>query len=173
MFFFFFPSWQKWHSCYLCFFVNAVENRSWAWAGWRSYELCANLFFCLRLCSFPFSCRHFSDFSLPQRRSHQWFLLFGVDIPNVSLFIYCISAITERLCWGWVKHATMDKSQYRSQGTARKRDVKHFRPALSVGLVSSHKGFHFKLYHVEKNKKKLLSQLSLTASWRRWWFVKD
>lgn len=67
------------------------------------------------------SCRNFSDFSLRQRSSHQWFLLFGVNIPNVSLFIYCISAVTERLC------EACNNGEFTiqiTQRTARKRDVK-------------------------------------------------
>lgn len=117
VFFFFQCSWKS-------------EN-SWAWAGWWSYELCVfqnlNLLFCFRLRALsppPASCRHFSDFSLAQRRSHQWFLLFGVNIPNVSLFYmlyFCRHwEVLLRLC----EACNNGKSQHRSQCTARKRDVK-------------------------------------------------
>lgn len=119
------------------FFVNAVESRRKA-----EHELGEEAMSCVFariwissfvsgcvLCLFyPLlfaSCRHVSGFSLHQRRSHQWFLLFGVNIPNVSLFIYCISAVNERFSRGCVKHAAIWESRYRSLRTARKEDVEH------------------------------------------------
>lgn len=120
--------------CFFFFFFQCSwkSENSWAWAGWWSYELCVfqnlNLLFCFRLRALssppPASCRHFSDFSLAQRRSHQWFLLFGVNIPNVSLFYmlyFCRHwEVLLRLC----EACNNGKSQHRSQCTARKRDVK-------------------------------------------------
>lgn len=116
------------------FFFNALENRRTV-----EHELGGEAMNCVfsriwtscfvsgcALCFPPplASCRHFSDFSLAQRRSHQWFLLFGVNIPNVSLFYmlyFCRHwEVLLRLC----EACNNGKSQHRSQCTARKRDVK-------------------------------------------------
>lgn len=146
------------------FFVNAVENRRTA-----EHELDDEAMSCVSvrirtssfvsgcvLCPFPSSsllfhfCRHFSDFYLPQRRFHQWFLLFGVNIPNVSLFIYCISAITERFCWGCVKHTTLGNHNTDHNARLEREMLNLTVSSCSVCLGPSHKGFCFKLYNVEK-----------------------
>lgn len=119
------------------------------------------------------SCRHFSDFSLPQRHSHQWFLLFGVNIPNVSLFIFCISAVTERFCRGCVKHAVMGNHNTDHNARFGREMLNLTVSSCSVCLSPSHKGFCFKLYNVEKIIIINYCHNLLTASWRRWWFVKD
>lgn len=182
----FFSFWTKiTFSLLLVFFVNAFEENSSAWAGWRSYELCVcqnpNLLFILFsgcvilsffLLLFP-SCRHFSDFSLPQRRSHQWFLLFGVNIPNVSLFINCIPAITERLCWGCAKHATTGNHNTDHSARLGREMLNLTISSCSVCLRRCHKGFCLKLYNVEKIIIINYCHMLLTASGRGWWFVKE
>lgn len=108
------------------------------------------------------SSRHFSDLSFPQRRSHQWFLLFGVNIPNVSLFIYCISAVTERFCRGCVKHAATGNDNTDHNARLEREMLNLTLSSCSVCLGPSHKGFCFRLYNVEKknnNNNKLLSHL--------------
>lgn len=57
-----------------------------------------------------------------QLPSHQWFLLYCVNIPNAFLFIYCISVVPKRCCQGCAKHATMGKDA--TNHSTRKRDVK-------------------------------------------------
>lgn len=113
---------------FVLFFPNALENRRTVEheLGGEAMNCCLVLF--QAACFVPppplASCRHFSDFSLAQRRSHQWFLLFGVNIPNVSLFYmlyFCRHwEVLLRLC----EACNNGKSQHRSQCTARKRDVK-------------------------------------------------
>lgn len=94
----------------------------------------------------------FSDFYFPERRSHQWFLLFGVNIPNVSLFVYCISALTERFSQGRVKHAPMGIHNT-DHNTRLEREM--LKPntfiLLCLSRSFSFKGFCFKLYDVGKN----------------------
>ena len=112
-FFCFFSLLDKNNSLLLCFSLTALEKKRTA-EHELGEEATSCMFARVRTCSFVSGCvlclpprRHFSDFSLPQRHSQQWSLLFDVNIPNVSLFIYCISAITERFCQGCVKHATV------------------------------------------------------------------
>lgn len=127
------------------------------------------LFFCLPS---PLKRRH------PRSRSHQWFfLLFSVNIQKVSLFIYCISAITDRFCWGCVKHATMG-SHYRSLSRSRREMFNLTLTSCSVCLSPTHNGLCFKLYNAKKknnnndNNKTIVTPL-LTASQRRCRFIKD
>lgn len=98
--------------------------------------------FCLRLHALtlpPFSpLRLLSPFSAT---SHQWFLLFGVNIPNVSLFVYCISAVTERFSRGCATHATMGNHNTDHIARLEREMFNLTLSSCSVCLGPSHKGF--------------------------------
>lgn len=96
------------------------------------------------------SCCHFSDFPRPQRRPHQWSLLFCVNIPNASLFIYCISAVTKRCCQGCAKHATMGKDNTDHNTRLEREMLSLTLSSCSVCLSPSQKGFCFRLCNVKK-----------------------
>ena len=121
--------------------------------------VCVNLFFCIRLCALPspsYFCCHFNA-PTPQRHSHQWFLLFVVNIPNVSLFIHCIFAVTKRyllrLCK--LKHATVG-SHNTHHNAQLEGDVEPQTFILLCLSLSSHKGFYFKLYKVNNNNSNII-----------------
>lgn len=163
------------------------QGNSWAWAEWRICELCVcqspNHFFLFQAVCFvsflPFflaSCRHFSDFTLPRRCPHQWFLLFGVNIQNVSLlYTVCISAITERFCWDCAKHAMMGNDNTDHNARLEREMLSLTLSSCSVCLSPSYEDF---LFQIVKCYKKIIIIINychtlLTVFWRSWWFIKD
>ena len=84
----------------------------------------------------------------------------------------CVSFYILYFCRHWEVVRSMQ--QQRSRRTARKRDVapNNFIP-LCLSRFFPSRVFHFKLYNVEKIIIINYCHTLLTASWRRWWFVKD
>lgn len=77
--------------------------------------------------------------------SHPWFSLFGVNIPNVSLFVYCTSAVTEgssRLC------DACNKTDHIARLEREKFNLNTF--ILLCLSQSFSQRFRFKLYNVKK-----------------------